>query len=72
MHWGTATPDKIAYVMAGSRLRVSYGELARDARRGASVLRAAGLCTGGGIAVLAENRIESLKLYWAAQLAGHY
>jgi acyl-CoA synthetase (AMP-forming)/AMP-acid ligase II len=58
--------------MAASGVRVTYAELARDARRGAAVLRAAGLRTGGGIAVLAENRVETLKLYWAAQIAGLY
>jgi len=58
--------------MAGSGRAVSYGELGRAARRGAQVLRAAGLRPGDGIAVLSENRIESLALYWAAQLAGLY
>jgi hypothetical protein len=56
--------------MAASGERVSYGELGLTARRGAQALRAAGLRPGDGIAVLTENRIESLPLYWAAQLAG--
>ena len=58
--------------MAGSRDEVSYAELASAARRGARVLREAGLATGDGIAVLTENRVETLKVFWAAQLAGLY
>src|SRR5262245_4422484 len=41
-------------------------------RRGARVLRALGLGIGDGIVVLAENRIETFGIFWAAQLAGLY
>ena len=41
-------------------------------RRGAQLLRASGLQRGDGIVVLAENRIETFGVFWAAQLAGLY
>lgn len=58
--------------MADSGAVVTYGQLMSDARRGAHLLRSAGLARGDGIAVLCENRIESLAVFWAAQLAGLY
>ncbi len=58
--------------MADSGAVVTYGRLMSDARRGAHALRRAGLVRGDGIAVLCENRIESLAVFWAAQLAGLY
>jgi acyl-CoA synthetase (AMP-forming)/AMP-acid ligase II len=58
--------------MAGSDQCVTYGALGTAARRGARLLREAGLRTGDGLVVLAENRVESLAVFWAAQLAGLY
>jgi acyl-CoA synthetase (AMP-forming)/AMP-acid ligase II len=46
--------------------------LASLALKGARALRAMGLKTGDGIAVLAENHPDSLLLFWAAQLCGLY
>ena len=42
------------------------------ASRGARVFRELGLKTGDGVALLAENCLEFLPIYWAAQLAGLY
>src|SRR5262249_33522214 len=72
LHWARVAPDRIAYRMPGSRRAVAYRELAETARRGARTLREAGLRVGDGIAVLAENRVESLQVFWAAQIAGLY
>lgn len=58
--------------MASTGAVVTYADLMCRARRGAQVLRRAGIARGDGIVVLAENRIESLPLFWAAQLAGLY
>ena len=58
--------------MAETGQVVSYGELASMACRGARVFRDLGLKTGDGVALLAENCLEFLPIYWAAQLAGLY
>ncbi len=58
--------------MASTGAVTTYAEFMSRARRGAWVLRHAGLARGDGIAVLAENHVESLPLFWSAQLAGLY
>ncbi len=58
--------------MSATGAVITYGQLMHTARQGANALRSAGLRRGDGIAVLAGNRIETLPLFWAAQLAGLY
>jgi len=49
---------------------VTYAALADRALRGARLFRSLGLETGDGIAVLAENHVDTLSIFWAAQHAG--
>ncbi len=66
------TPDKAAYIMAGSGRAVSYGELDRESNRGAHLFRALGLERGDVIAIFMENNPVYFQLCWAAQRSGLY
>ncbi|MEQ8858707.1 MAG: acyl-CoA synthetase [Pseudomonadales bacterium] len=70
LHWAGEFPDKPAWVF--DDIAVSYAQLAELAMRGARLLRALGLKTGDGIAVLTPNHPLSPAVHWAAQLAGLY
>jgi len=70
LHHAEKAPDRVAWYFDDQA--TTYGELARLALKGARALRAMGLRTGDGIAVLAENHADSLALYWAAQMSGLY
>jgi len=75
MHPGViaeSTPDKAAYVMAGSGQSVSYRELNDDSNRGAQLFRELGLQVGDGIAIFMENNADYFKICWAAHRAGLY
>jgi len=75
MHPGViaaSTPDKAAYMMAGSGRSVSYRELNDDSNRGAQLFRSLGLQIGDGIAIFMENNADYFKLCWAAHRAGLY
>ena len=61
-------PDAPA-VEDGAR-RLSYGELDRRARRLAGLLAARGVGRGDRVAILSENRAESLELFLAAARLG--
>ena len=65
-------PEKIAYIMADTDTRVTYGELEADANRGAHLFRSLGLKRGDHIAILLENHEAFYKLCWAAQRSGLY
>jgi acyl-CoA synthetase (AMP-forming)/AMP-acid ligase II len=67
-----ATPDKIAYVMADTGERITFGELEAAANQGAHLFRALGLGRGDHIAVLLENHPCFFQICWAAQRAGLY
>ena len=64
------TPERPALTLDGECWR--YGELESRANRLAHALRAAGLGTGDGIAVLLGNQLEMFVAYWAAQRIGLY
>ena len=49
------TPDKPAYIMAGTGERVSYAQLEARSNQGAHLFRALGLRRGDGIALLLDN-----------------
>lgn len=66
------TPDKPAYIMAGSGETVTYAELDRRANQGAHLLRSLGLARGDGIAVLMDNSARYLEVMWAAERTGVY
>jgi long-chain acyl-CoA synthetase len=66
------TPDKPAYIMAGSDETVSYAQLEARSNQGAHLFRALGLKRGDGIALLLENSPRFFEFVWAAQRAGLY
>ena len=65
-------PDKIAYVMAGSGVAVTFGELEATSNQGAQLFRRLGLEPGDHIALMLENHPRFLQICWAAQRAGLY
>jgi fatty-acyl-CoA synthase len=67
-----ATPDKIAYLMAGSGAAITYRELDERSNQGARLFRALGLGVGDSIAILMENCLAFVEICWAAQRAGLY
>ena len=73
MHIGThsaLTPDKPAYVMAGTGETITYRQLDEDSNRIAHLLRSAGIQLGDSIALLMENNPWYFRICWAAQRAG--
>jgi acyl-CoA synthetase (AMP-forming)/AMP-acid ligase II len=64
------TPEKAAYVMAGSGETTSYGDLDAHSNQGAHLLRGLGLTTGDAIALLVENHPRFFEICWAAQRSG--
>src|ERR1700726_4106245 len=70
--YAAQTPDRIAAVMAGTGDRVSYGELERRSVQLARVLHRAGLRPGDVVALLTENSLRALEVYWAALRSGLY
>ncbi len=66
------TPDKTAYLIAGSGERVSYAQLEARSNQGAHLFRALGLKRGDGIALLLSNNAGFFEIVWAAQRAGLY
>ncbi|OIO07276.1 MAG: hypothetical protein AUJ52_10580 [Elusimicrobia bacterium CG1_02_63_36] len=62
-------PDKTALI-SNEGTRISYRELASLARRAAGTLRAAGMRAGDRLAVLAENRVETIAALFAARAHG--
>ncbi len=75
MHPGafaTTTPDKPAVVLSDTGASLSYAELEQRSVRLARVLYEHGLRPGDGIALLAENGLQNLEVYWAAMRSGLY
>ena len=64
------TPDKAAYVMAGSGLAVSYRQLEEASNRLAHLFRRLGVGYGDRIALMLENHPRYFEICWAAQRAG--
>ncbi len=67
-----ATPEKPAYIMAGSGQVVTYRELNDASNQGAQLFRRLGLGHGDCIAIFMENNAAYLQLCWAAHRAGLY
>jgi len=65
-----ATPDKPAYIMAGSGEVVTYRQLDERSNQGAHLFRALGLKTGDGVAFFIDNHPRYYELLWAAQRSG--
>ena len=67
-----ATPDKPAYIMAGSGETVTFGQLEARANQGGRLLRALGLKRGDAVAVMMDNSPRYLEIMWAAERTGVY
>src|SRR6188472_4063556 len=67
-----ATPNKIAYQMAGTGKAITYRELDELSNQGAHLFRSLGLKSGDHIALLMENRLAFMEICWAAQRSGLY
>ena len=65
-------PDKVAYVMAASEQRITFGELEKAANQGAHLFRELGLKRGDHIAILLENHPLFFQIVCAAQRSGLY
>lgn len=66
------TPEKPAYIMAGSGETVTYEQLDARSNQGAHLFRALGLKRGDGVAILMDNNARFFEIVWAAQRAGLY
>ena len=66
------TPDKVAYVMAGSGEAVTYKELDDRSNQLAQLLFDRGIRPGDTIAICMENNARYLEATWAAQRSGLY
>jgi long-chain acyl-CoA synthetase len=66
------TPEKAAYVMAGSGEVVTYHELDARSCQGARLFHRLGLRSGDHIAFCLENHPRFFELCWAAQRSGLY
>ena len=64
--------EKVAVVMAGSGVEVTYSELDARSLQLARLLREKGLQPGDRVAVLLENHPRYFEVYWAAQRTGLY
>lgn len=72
MYPGKHPAHKVAWEMAASGERVTYGELEADSNRAAHLFRSIGLCPGDVVAILLPNSTHYLKATWAAQRSGLY
>ena len=70
--YAAEAPDRLAAVMAGTGETLSYGDLERRSAQLAHVLHDAGLRPGDVVALLTENSLRALEVYWAALRSGLY
>jgi acyl-CoA synthetase (AMP-forming)/AMP-acid ligase II len=66
------TPDKAAYIMAGSGEAITYKQLDERSNQLAHLFRDAGLQRGDAVALMLENHPRYFEILWAAQRAGLY
>ena len=66
------TPDKVAYVMAGSGEAVTFKQLDDRSNQLAQLLYDRGIRPGDTIAICMENNARYLEATWAAQRSGLY
>ncbi|MDA0225526.1 MAG: acyl-CoA synthetase [Proteobacteria bacterium] len=69
-HHAARTPDKPAYIMAGSGETVSYRQLEERSNQGAQLFRSLGLKRGDTIALMLENHPRFYEICFAAQRSG--
>jgi long-chain acyl-CoA synthetase len=68
--YAATTPDKAAFVMAGSGVPVTYAQLDRGSNRVAQLLHSRGLRTGDHIAIQMDNNLHYFEVVWGAQRSG--
>jgi acetyl-CoA synthetase len=71
--WARDTPDALAIRYEhedGTRLRVSYGQLQRQAERAANLLRSLGVQRGDRVAIVMPQRIETAVAHMAVYRLG--
>ena len=66
------TPDKIAYIMAGSGETVTFKQLNDRSNQIAQLFRQRGVNRGDAIAIFMENNSHYFEICWAAQRSGVY
>lgn len=71
-HYARTNPTKTAAVAFETGETLSYGSLEERSIRLAHVLNAAGLHKGDVVALLTENNLRALEIYWAAIRSGLY
>ena len=64
------TPDKPAFIMAGTGHTVTYRQLNDRSNQGAQLFRSLGLQVGDGVAIMMENHPIYYEVLWAAQRCG--
>ena len=64
------TPDKPAYIMAGSGETVTYRQLDQQSNRIARQFRSLGLVAGDHVAIFMENNARFFEFCWGAQRSG--
>ncbi len=69
-HHALATPDKAAYIMAGSGETVTYRQLEDRSNQGAQLFRSLGLKRGDSIALMMDNNPRYFEICFAAQRSG--
>ena len=69
-HHARTHPHKLAFVMAGSGVTVTYGELEARSNQVAHLLRKLGLKAGDHIAILLENHPRFFEICFGAHRAG--
>ncbi len=70
--YAAETPDRPAVVMSDTGATLTFAELDDRSARIARLLHERGLRRGDTVALLAENRLTSYELYWAALRSGLY
>lgn len=66
------TPDRPAFIMAGSGRQVTFSELEAESNQIAHLFRSLGLGRGDHIAICLENHPDFLKICWGAYRSGLY
>ncbi len=68
--WAEVVPEKPALVDSITERTISYRELAQRAERASGLLRQLDIGEGDRVAILGENRVEQVELYFAAARIG--
>lgn len=69
-HFAQTTPDKPAFIMAGSGEVVTFKQLDERSNQAAQLFRSLGLQTGDHIAIHMENNRHFMEVVWSAQRSG--